>query len=112
MASTINAPDGWTTEPDEMDLDYYWADGVRGKQAAAYRGLDNPTPLMRLSLSDGGDQFLFTSGGKFYLWNMTSDDVSIIISPTSQEDIVKALGAMLTDAGSDDLKMEFVDLKE
>jgi hypothetical protein len=95
-----------------MNVAYYWADGVRGKKAAQDRGLDTPTPLMRLAPRDGGDEFLFSSAGKFYLWNITSRDVSIITSPTSQNDIVKALGNILTNAGSKDLKMEFVPLKE
>lgn len=95
-----------------MQADYYFADGVRGNQAAADRGLDNPTPLMRIDPRDGGDQFLFTSGGKFYLWNIISDDIWAIISPTSQEDVVKALGDMLTDAGAKDLELKFVDVEE
>ncbi|KAK7935992.1 hypothetical protein PG985_001487 [Apiospora marii] len=94
-----------------MNVEYYWADGVRGKAAAQDRGLDTPTPLMRLDPDDGGDQFLFSSGGKFYLWNIVSGDLSAIVSPTSQNDIIKALGDMLTDAGSKDLKTEFVPLK-
>ncbi|KAK8007223.1 hypothetical protein PG989_001213 [Apiospora arundinis] len=60
---------------------------------------------MRLDPDDGGDQFLFSSGDKFCLGNIVSDDVAVMTSPMSQNNIIKALGDMLTNAGPKDLNI-------
>jgi len=105
----ITAPDGWTTDPKIMDVAYYWGQAnTRGNEAAQDRGLADPVPLMRLHPDQGGNQYLFTSGGKFYLWDLISWDVTMVVSPTSQDDVVKALGNIFTPAGAADLKTELV----
>ncbi|KAI8203162.1 hypothetical protein K4K52_005657 [Colletotrichum sp. SAR 10_76] len=106
-AQIITAPDGWTTDPNIMDVSYYWGQpNVRGNAAAQDCRLDSPVPLMRLHPNQGGNQYLFTSSGKFYLWDLISGEVTIIVSPTGQDAVIRALGQIFTPAGAKELKVE------
>ncbi|KAH6632439.1 hypothetical protein F5144DRAFT_630304 [Chaetomium tenue] len=108
--SDITAPPGWTTSPSVMKTDYYWPadEDVRGTEQAKARGLADPQPLMRLALAESGDMYLFKSGDKFYIWNVTSDVVSVIKAPVEQGKVLKALGEMAVRTPPKDLKMEEV----
>jgi hypothetical protein len=90
-----------------MNASYYWGHpNARGHAAALACNLASPVPLMRLHPNEGGNQYLFTSDGKFYLLDLISWEVTIIVSPTGQEAVLKALGQIFTPAGAKELKVE------
>ena len=85
----IEAPEGWTTDPKELDYDY-WAsyDGYSLILAKNF-GLAATRPIMARTPQMGSDWVIFKSGVKFYIlnyiettvWEITnSQDLKTIIN--------------------------------
>ncbi|QPC80196.1 hypothetical protein HYE68_010948 [Fusarium pseudograminearum] len=81
-------PEGWTTDPDEMQEDVFWGAIGEGTLAAVAVGITNPEALMIKSREDGGDGYLFQDANGVYLWNMQQDDVWKYTNPTNLDDIL------------------------
>ena len=63
-------PDGWTTDPEELDYDF-WDDSesqLRARQA----GLQRAVPIMITTPESGGYTTMFQAGRKIYFWNMVN----------------------------------------
>ncbi|KAL1988817.1 hypothetical protein VTN96DRAFT_7701 [Rasamsonia emersonii] len=94
MASSenITPQKGWTTDPDELDFDFYWADdkGI-GSQMARERGLESPKPIMCSAPETGEGLYMFQSGSNFYIWDQMGDDVEEI---TRSQDLNEILEIM------------------
>lgn len=76
-------PELWTTDPEQMKVDYYWGPNGVGTGVAKSYGLSDPTGLMVRTVDSGGGGYMFTAGGRFYLWNMVADQVFEYTEPTT-----------------------------
>ncbi|KAM5366313.1 hypothetical protein ACJA88_012069 [Fusarium oxysporum] len=81
-------PDDWTTDPEEMEKDFYWGDKGSGRLAAAAVGITNPEGLMIKDREEGGDAYLFQDANGIYMWSMPTNDVYKYTKPTSRDDIL------------------------
>lgn len=63
-------PDGWTTDPEELDYDFWAADDGEGQLRSRKAGLQRAVPIMITTPESGGYTTMFQAGGKFYFWNM------------------------------------------
>ncbi|KND88088.1 hypothetical protein TOPH_07327 [Tolypocladium ophioglossoides CBS 100239] len=87
--AAIEAPEGWSVDPGDLKLDYYWGADGDGTVAANKVGLTGPQGLMIVDPDDGGDAYVFTaSGGKVYLWNMLTNEVYEYTDPTDLDGIL------------------------
>ncbi|KAI0890540.1 uncharacterized protein GGS22DRAFT_151185 [Annulohypoxylon maeteangense] len=100
-----NPPDGWSVADEDMQISLYWGDVGEGKLAANTVGLNAPQPVMIKSRDTGGDAYVFTSGDKVYLWNMTMGNVWQYTKPA---DLDGLLTEMRKPAGTNDVDMELV----
>jgi hypothetical protein len=72
----IIPPDGWTTDPDELDVGYVWGNrNSPGQGMARTYGLNTPQPIMCSAADTGEGCIMFQSGSKFYIWNQMDDGV-------------------------------------
>ncbi|EKJ76966.1 hypothetical protein FPSE_02841 [Fusarium pseudograminearum CS3096] len=81
-------PEGWTTESQEMNKDFYWGNEGMGTLAAASVGITNPEALMIKGKEEGGDAYLFQDANGVYMWSMTTDEVYKYTKPTNRDDIL------------------------
>ncbi|RYP41834.1 hypothetical protein DL767_000735 [Monosporascus sp. MG133] len=92
MPPTVkDPPKGWTTDEDEMDKDRYWGPQGDGTYAATRVGLSSAEGIMIRSPEWGGDGYIFTTGGKYYLWNMLMGDVYEYTDPADLDGILKEM---------------------
>ncbi|TGJ87800.1 hypothetical protein E0Z10_g929 [Xylaria hypoxylon] len=98
-------PEGWSTNADDIDTDFYWGTDGDGKAAAAKVGLANPTPQMIVDRYNGSDACVFTTpDNKVYLWNMITQEVYEFTKPTALNDILAQL-RLPSGKGSVELKL-------
>ncbi|KAG9497379.1 hypothetical protein J7337_010239 [Fusarium musae] len=89
MSIPVNlVPDDWTTDPEEMENDFYWGTNGQGRLAAAAVGITNPEGLMVKEREEGGDAYLFQDANGIYLWSMPTNQVYKYTKPTSRDDIL------------------------
>jgi hypothetical protein len=101
----IIPPEGWTTDPKELDIGFVWGNiDSPGQQMARQYGLNAPQPIMCSAADTGEGCVMFQSGYKFYIWNQMDDGVwEIRIS----QDFNKILAKMYK-TDTDGLKLKHV----
>jgi hypothetical protein len=94
----IEAPEGWTTDPKELDYDDWTSDdGGSPSQILAKRfGLAASRPIMVRTPQMGSDWVIFKSGVKFYIFNLIETTVWEIT--TSQD--LKTIINIMTEKGT------------
>ncbi|KAI1747089.1 hypothetical protein F4782DRAFT_522487 [Xylaria castorea] len=98
-------PEGWSSNADDIDTDFYWGTDGDGKAAAAKVGLANPTPQMIVDRYNGSGACVFTTpDNKVYLWNMITQEVYKFTKPTALNDILAQL-RLPSGKGSVELKL-------
>ncbi|KIJ62092.1 hypothetical protein HYDPIDRAFT_30644 [Hydnomerulius pinastri MD-312] len=95
--TTLAAPEGWSNDLDDMDLDYYWKghNGDLKATLATWYGLTDAQAIITRLPEFGDVMFLFQSGMCYYVWNGVEDAVYSIDSPTNLEgiyDTIRKLG--------------------
>jgi len=82
-------PKGWTTDKEEMEYDYMWADKESDvhQMAEAY-GLKSPQPIMCNTPESGGCMTMFQSGSKYYLWNPIEGTIGENVTSMDLVDII------------------------
>ena len=72
-----------------MDYDYDWADkDSKGQRIARKHGLKSPHPIMCSSPESDNCMYMFQSGSKYYLWNLSMGDIWEIVTVMNGVDIV------------------------
>jgi hypothetical protein len=72
-----------------MDYDFYWADDDSyGQRIAREHGLKSPHPIMCSSPESNNCMYMFQSGSKCYLWNLSMGDIWEIVTVMNGVDIV------------------------
>ncbi|KAI0409851.1 hypothetical protein F4802DRAFT_542305 [Xylaria palmicola] len=89
QSAVTNPPEGWTVDPEQLDVDYYWGTEGDGRAAAKKVGLANPTGQLIVDRHNGADRYIFTTpDNKVYLWNMITYEVFEFTKPTALQDIL------------------------
>ncbi|OTA91439.1 hypothetical protein M434DRAFT_54875, partial [Hypoxylon sp. CO27-5] len=87
--TVVNLPVGWSTQGEDMQIDYYWVADGEGTMATKKVGITNPTPVMISDdLGDGAYMFTSPSTGKTYIWNMMMNEVYEYTKPVVLNDII------------------------
>jgi hypothetical protein len=82
-------PKGWTTDKEEMEYDYIWADKESDVHIMAKSyGLKSPQPIMCHTPESGGCMTMFQSGSKYYLWNPIQGGIWEIMTSMDLVDII------------------------
>ena len=82
-------PKGWTTDKEEMEYDYIWADNDSDVHIMAkHYGLKSPQPIMCNTPESGGSEYMFQSGSKYYLWNPIEGTICEIVTSMDLVDII------------------------
>jgi hypothetical protein len=82
-------PEGWTTDPDMIGYDYYWApQDSYGQCMAKEFGLNDPQPIMVTTPDTGAPLVFFRSGEKFYFWNEVENNVWEVTKPGTLGEII------------------------
>ncbi|KAI0007430.1 hypothetical protein F4779DRAFT_512252 [Xylariaceae sp. FL0662B] len=82
------APEGWSYDPGDLNLEYYWGPDGNGTRAARKVGLTSPMGYMIVDRDNGSGAYMFTAGGRVYLWNMLTDEVYEYTKPADLSSIV------------------------
>jgi hypothetical protein len=102
----IKAPEGWTTDPEELGYDWWTSDGADSpSQILAERfGLAAPSwPIIAGTPHMGCDSIIFGSGDKFYVFNLIGTTVWEITSSQNLNTIIE----IMAEKG-----MQFLDMKQ
>lgn len=87
-----STPDGWTNDEEKLDYQYYWSNCDSSGQAMARDyGLKSPQPIMCSATLSNNHLYMFQSGTKYYIWNLTEGAVMEIVEPTSLRDITSTM---------------------
>jgi hypothetical protein len=72
-----------------MDCDFYWADDDSYGQGIARKyALKSPHPIMCSSPESDNCMYMFQSGSRYYLWNLSMGDIWEIVTVMNGVDIV------------------------
>ncbi|KAA8902916.1 hypothetical protein FN846DRAFT_891356 [Sphaerosporella brunnea] len=85
-------PKGWSNNPKDLDLEYYWqGKGDTKQELATDYGLKDASPLITKPPPSGDIYFLFRSSSKYYIWNGIENSVCFIAGPETLEEIFAAM---------------------
>jgi hypothetical protein len=88
-------PKGWTTDKDDMDYEYFWADKDScGQRIARKHGLKFVQPIMCTSPDSGDCLYMFQSGSRYYIWNPIECGIWEIVTEMDLLDIVTEIDKM------------------
>ena len=79
----------WTTDKEDMDYDYLWADkDSEGQRIARKHGLKSAQPIMCIAPPSGICLYMFQSGSKYYIWNPIDGGIWEIVTSMDLVEIV------------------------
>jgi hypothetical protein len=88
----INPPKGWTTDPDQIEYEIFWAPkDSDGQYMAREFGLKDPKPIMVTTPDTGVPAALFQSEDKFYFLGQLENGVYEIIKPKTLDMILQTM---------------------
>ncbi|KAB8263659.1 hypothetical protein BDV32DRAFT_146474 [Aspergillus pseudonomiae] len=99
-------PDGWTTDPADIQFELIWKGPESEGQVMAMRlGLSQPEVIMTTERVTGNSLCMFQSSERFYMWNQVDDTVWQITKPTDLLDIFRTI----TNKGEAALELEEIE---
>ena len=98
LAASLTPPRGWTNDPEEMNLHYYWQGrpgDLKHLLQTAFK-VPNPQPLLVRDPEIGDILFLLQSEDsvsktKYYVWNGIESELHWIKSPAELQEIYKSI---------------------
>ena len=88
-------PKGWTTDKEEMDYDYFWADkDCDGQRIARKHGLKLAQPIMCSAPDSDNCLHMFQSGSKYYIWNPIEGNIWEIMTSMGRVEIVTKIAKL------------------
>ena len=86
-------PDGWTTDPEDLDYEFWATDDSEGQQRARQADIQRAVPNMIATRESGNYEVMFRAGGKFYSWDMIDGGLWEV---NASQDLNTAIETMVT----------------